>query len=263
MIQRWELQILCAIVVSASAVAHAEDSIATDRPDVVESSEVVGKGRFQIETSFAAEREAKNSPRARTYSTPTLLRIGVSENVELRMETDGLMRMSTWDAGEKTTKEGISDIAFGLKWHVKSPPENESGPSMAWLFHFDAPTGTREFRGHGIRPSARLVSEWDFGNWSLGVMPGVYVDHNDQNKRYIGGIFAVVAGTSLADRLRGFVEFSGQQLTTKKNGGNVVALNAGLAYLITEKIQVDAAVAKGLSSATPKHQWTTGLSMLF
>lgn len=134
---------------------------------------------------------------------------------------------------------------------------------MAWLFHFDAPTGNRQFRGRGIRPSARLVSEWDFGSWSLGVMPGVYADHNDQNKRYIGGIFAIVAGTSLADRLRGFVELAGQQLTTQKNGGNVVALNVGLAYLITEKIQVDVAVAKGLSSATPKHQWTTGLSMLF
>ncbi len=128
MIQRWELQILCAIALSASAVVHAEDSIATDRPDVVESSEVVGKGRFQIETSFAAEREAKNSPRTRTYSTPTLLRIGVSENVELRMETDGLMRMSTWDADEKTTKEGINDIAFGLKWHVNSPPRERKRP---------------------------------------------------------------------------------------------------------------------------------------
>lgn len=263
MIQPWKPQILCLLALAASSMAHAGDTIATDRPDFVESSDVVGKGHVQIETSLAMEREAKNAPKTRTYSTPTLLRIGVSENVEVRMESDGFMKMSTWEAGQKTTEQGTSDISFGLKWHVKTPADNDSGPSMAWLFHFDAPTGTRQFRGQGIRPSARLVAEWDFGSWSAGVMPGVYIDHNDDNKRYVGGIFAAVIGTSLTERLRAFVEFAGQQLTTKKNGGNVTTLDAGLAYLITDTVQVDIAFAKGLSSATPKQQWTTGLSMLF
>jgi hypothetical protein len=261
--QRWKLHLLCVASMSLPVAAQAEDTIATDRPDVVESSEVVGKGRFQIETSYAAEREAKHSPKTRVHSTPTLLRIGVSDTVELRMETDGLMRVNTWDNGQRSSVRGSSDIAFGLKWHVRTPADGESGPSTAWLIHFDAPTGTHEFRGQGVRPSARFVSEWDFGKWSLGVMPGIYSDRDEQNKRYVGGIFAVVAGTSLADRLRGFVEFSGEQLAAKKSGGSVIALDAGLAYLITDKVQVDVAVAKGLSSAAPKQKWTTGLSMLF
>jgi hypothetical protein len=263
MIQRWKPQILCAVALLAPVLAQADDIIATDRPDVVESSEVVGKGHFQIETSYAVEREAKDSPRSRTHATPTLVRIGVSDSVELRLETDGLTRVNTWEDGQKTSQRGTSDTAFGLKWHVRTPADNETGPSMAWLFHVDAPTGTREFRGHGLRPSARLVAEWDFGTWSLGVMPGVYADRNELKERYIGGIFAVVVGTSLADRLRGFVEFSGQQLTTPKNGGNVVALDGGLAYLITDKVQVDVAAAKGLSRAAPRQQWTVGLSVLY
>jgi len=134
---------------------------------------------------------------------------------------------------------------------------------VAWLFHFDVPSGTPPFRGQGIRPSARVVGEWDLGGVSLGVMPGVYVDHNDEHKRYVGGIFAATLGTSIADRLRGFIELSCHQLTSRKNGGNVVAFDGGLAYLITDQVQVDVAAAKGLSKAAPRQQWTVGLSVRY
>ena len=263
MVQRWQARALCVIAWAVSGAAQAHDIISTDRPDVVESSDVVGKGRFQIETSYAVEREAKDQPRSRTHATPTLLRIGLGETTELRLETDGLMRVNTWEGGQQSTQRGTADTAVGLKWHVRTPPEGEAGPSMAWLFHFDLPSGTPPFRSQGIRPSARLVGEWDLGGVSMGLMPGLYVDHNDDNKRYVGGIFAATVSTSLADRLRGFVEFAGQQLTGRKNGGNVVTLDGGLAYLITDEVQVDVAGAKGLSKATPRQQWTVGLSIRY
>jgi hypothetical protein len=261
--KNWQQRVLFVMLSLGCGPALAHESITTDRPDFVESSEVVGKGHFQIETSVAMEHEAKDAPRSRTYSTPTLMRFGINETMELRLETDGLMKMTTWEDGDKHTERGTSDLAFGLKWHVRTQAENESGPSMAWLFHVDAPTGTKAFRGQGLRPSARLVAEWDFGSWSLGVMPGVYIEHNEDNKRYAGGIFAVTAGKSLTDKLRAFAEFSGQQLTMPKNGGNVVTLDGGLAYLLSDSVQVDVAFAKGMSKATPRQQWTVGLSMYF
>ena len=52
--------ILGAILMAAVAPAHAaaDDAIATDRPDFVESSNVVGKGRMQVETSLAMDRNS-------------------------------------------------------------------------------------------------------------------------------------------------------------------------------------------------------------
>lgn len=50
-------------MVAMAAGVHAqeqEDTIQTDRPDFVESSNVVGKGRFQIETSIAYERDSNS-----------------------------------------------------------------------------------------------------------------------------------------------------------------------------------------------------------
>ena len=53
------------------SAARAADSIATDRPDFVESSDVVGKGRVQIETGLAFESNRTPLEKTRTRSTPT------------------------------------------------------------------------------------------------------------------------------------------------------------------------------------------------
>lgn len=251
-------------LVGMVGAASAEDVINTDRPGTVESTQVVGPGRWQLETSYALAREGKDSPKVRSYSTPTLLRIGLSDKLELRVETDGLMRESTWSGNAKTTAQGSSDVALGVKWRLRDALSDcESCPSTAWLFHVDTPTGTSDFREQGLRPSARYVAEWDWGIWSLGVMPGIYVGHNDENKRYLGGIFAVSLGAQLNDRAHTFIEFSGDQLTSPKNGGNSVSIDTGLAYLLTNQVQVDVSFVKGVSKAAPKQQWAVGLSFMY
>ena len=57
----------------AASPAWADDPIATDRPDFVESSQTVGLGRWQIETSVAWEEDEDGAFEASAFSTPTLL----------------------------------------------------------------------------------------------------------------------------------------------------------------------------------------------
>ena len=104
-----------ALLAPLSAIA-GDDGIVTDRPDFVESSNVVGRGRFQIETSVLAERDKTDGVRARTYSMPTLLRYGVGDVLELRLETDG---RTVQHAGSDGTTAGYADTALGVKWHVQ------------------------------------------------------------------------------------------------------------------------------------------------
>lgn len=245
--------------------AHAEEeAISTDRPDFVESSDVVGKGRFQIETGVAFDRDSQDGVKARLRSTPTLLRIGISDNLELRFETDGALRLSTEEAGVTSRVYGHADLAIGVKWHVQDGDEASGRPGTAWLFHVDTNSGSSEFRGKGWRPSVRYVAEWDLPNgYSVGVMPGLFVESNDADKRYIGGIAAVTLGKALTDKLHGFVELAGQQLAAPRNGGNVVTADTGLAYLLTNSVQIDTAVSWGLSKVTPDFSWTVGVSAKF
>lgn len=248
----------------SSALAHAEEAIATDRPDFVESSDVVGAGRFQVETGLASDRHTQDGITVRTFTTPTLFRYGIGETTELRLETDGFTRERARDsvAGTSTTARGWSDLSFGIKWHVLEG--KDSTPGVAWLLHVDTATGSKAFRGAGLRPSLRAAIEWELPeNFSLGVMPGVYVDRNDAGKRFTGAIFAATIGKEWSPRWHSFLEVAGQQLASKRNGGSVVTLDAGLAFVATPTLQFDVEVARGLSDAAPDFQSGVGASFKF
>ncbi|SEK23689.1 Putative MetA-pathway of phenol degradation [Roseateles sp. YR242] len=259
---------LCAVTLLTAGLlpvaARADDGIATDRPDFVESSDTVGKGRFQIETSVAFDKDKTAGVRNRTWSTPTLLRWGAWDDVELRLETDGAVRSRVTAGGETARASGFADSSLGIKWHVADGAEDGSRPGMAWLFHVDAPSGSSEFKGEGWRPSARLTAEWDLPHdFSAGVMTGLYQDRNSDNRRYLGGILAATLGIPLREGWRGFVEVAGQSLASNRNGGKVVTFDAGTSWQLSPDLQLDAAVFRGISKAAPDWSWTVGVSVRF
>lgn len=246
--------------------ANIEDEIQTDRPDFVESSNVVGKGRFQIETSIAYEFDKSENERSRHFVTPTLLRLGVSEDWELRVETDGRInqRIENLDTRETHHARGYADFSLGLKWHQDDGDEKTFSPSTGWLFHLDMPAGSKDFLSHHMRPSIRYVAEWELPNdYSFGVMPGVISDLNDDRDRYWAGILGVVLGKSFTDKFRGFVEFGGQSITSKRNGGSQLTFDMGVAYLVTNLVQLDMLYNRGLNRYTPDDFVGLGLSIKY
>lgn len=251
---------------ACAAAAQAADAISTDRPDFVESSDVVGAGRVQIETGYASERHEADGVRSRTRTTPTLLRVGVGDALELRVETDGHVRSTTQDLASGATRRerGYSDASLGLKWHMQEGEENAGRPGIAWLAHIDVDSGSSAFRGQGLRPSLRAVAEWELPHeMSIGVMPGIYVDRNGSGKRFVGGILAVTVAKAFTPVWRGFVELAGQQLVAKKNGGSVVTFDAGVTWLVSDAFQLDVSVARGLTTDSPDRQWGVGASFRF
>jgi hypothetical protein len=251
---------LCALA-GADALAQEEEGIVTDRPDFVESSKVVGNRRFQVETSFAYERGDDGVSRERTLSTPTLLRYGVGDAFELRLETDGriITRDTRLPAGPAATGAGYADTALGVKWHLVDEAGNV--PSVAVLLHADLPSGSRGMRGQGVRPSLRLAAEWDLpADLSLGVMPGIGSDRDERGQRYQYGIFGIVLGKSFGERWRGFVEVASPHLARAADGGSVATFDIGAAYLVSGRCQLDTMFSRGLNRNTPDLSWTVGLS---
>jgi hypothetical protein len=243
--------------------AHAgqTDTIVTDRPDFVESSNVVGKGRVQVETSVLAERNRNELSRDTTLSTPTLLRVGAGDSWELRLETDGrtVARSTDTLSGERSVIAGYADSSVGVKWHLAD--EQGAAPSLAVLAHADLPSGSRALRGEGVRPSLRVAAEWDLpADLSLGVMPGIAVDRNAQGERYRYGILGVVLGRELSERSRGFIEVAAPQIARAADGGTVATFDVGAAWLLSRSCQLDTMLSRGLNRRTPDLSWTVGLS---
>jgi hypothetical protein len=232
--------------------------IATDRPDFVESSAVVGAGAVQVEASVAYGRTGVGSEKQASLTTPTLLRVGVSSSVELRMETDGWVRDDS--ALDFAMDDGMADLAVGLKWHTSD--ESGGRPATALLLHADLPSGSRPHRGDGVRPSARVVAEWTLPRgFAVGVMPGVALARSG-DESYAAGSLGVVVGKELTGSLRTFGELALESIASERRGGTMGVVNAGLALLLSPAAQLDAGLSWGLNGRSPDFQWTAGLSVL-
>ena len=256
---------LCAaLILLAAAPARAaggdDDSIVTDRPDFVESSAVVGKGRVQIETSVAAERSSRDGVKARATATPTLLRLGVSDTIELRVETDG--RLHSWTRGAASDDaSGMADTSLGVKWHVRDGAGEGGAPALGLLLHADLASGARAVRASAVRPSVRVVAEWELADeLSLGVMPGLASEIDDAGRRGTTGIAAVVLGKQWNERWRSFIELSAPRIAKSRHGGSLLSFDVGSAWLLNKQCQLDAALSAGLNRTTPDLAVTVGIS---
>jgi len=252
-----------ALAALGPARAHAGEEINTDRPDFVESSEIVP--HVQIEAGFENTLDKRDGRQTRTLTTPTLLRIGLSQVFELRLESDGFTDATATDAagGQRVHEQGLSDAAVGLKWRVLEGDE-AGRPSVAWLADVEMPSGTTAFRGRGWRPLLRLVSEWDLPHeFTLGVMPGIGLDRTDAGAEFADGLFAVTLGNGFAPRWDAFVEVAAQQIAARRHGGNVVTFDTGVARRVTADIQLDAALFVGLTHEAPALSWGLGASWRF
>lgn len=248
-----KLFIALILVAAAGSELHAEP-ITTDRPDFVESSATVGAQRLQLETSLGYAADGGEGE----LSTPSLLRWGIGEAFELRLETDG----AQWQSANAWGSAGVNDLAVGGKWAL--PLTMPGGASTALLLHLDIPSGDAELRGQGLRPSLRAVAEWSLpADFSAGVMPGLSWQNNSDGERYVAGIFGVVIGRAWNEQWRSFIELALPHWASEANGGTEAYVDFGSAWLITSRLQVDAAGSLGLTHSSADHAWTLGLSLLY
>lgn len=251
--------------------AHAQeqsfdDALKTDRPDFVESSESVGKGRFHVETSLLVERERSSEERARTYSMPTMLRYGLSDTLEVRIESEGrtVQHVRDRESGERSTTAGYADSSIGLLWHLM---DNEgTRPSLGVLVDATLPTGSNALRGKGVRPSLRVVGEWELpGEMELGMMPGIAYQHEEENDRSTPrrtyALFGIVLDKAFSERFHGLAEITLPRIAHARHGGTQATFDVGGTYLLSKDCQLDTLFSRGLNHRTPYASWTVGLSI--
>lgn len=251
-----------ALALSATAVLGpaAGAQVVADRPDFVEAATVVGRGAVQIETSFSfATSNDLFGGSVDTWTTPTLFRIGVSERVEIRVESDWYVH--SVPSGDAST-DGFADIAVGAKIALADGEAFTVIPAAAVLLHADLPTGSDAFSGVGVRPSVRFVAEWELpGNVGVGVMPGIVLGNSGAG-RFLAGIFGAVASKGWTDQLRTFAEIALEQITSDSDGGIVAKFNFGGTLRLGDNVQMDAASSVGLNDRSDDFSVTVGVSVL-
>lgn len=235
------------------------DALVTDRPDAAEASVTVGKYRFQVETSFGFGRDTDAGVRTQTYAFPTLLRFGVIDPLEVRMEGDFYTVQTQAGAA---AQRGLTDLAFGLKAHAI---ENRGWiPSLGVLAHLSVPTGNNTFSSNAVEPTVKVLADWELpADFSLGANYGIDVPVRDAaGDKFARFLYAGALNHPtpfLAERLRVFVEMAGA-VPLKSGKASEHTFDSGLAFLITKDMQLDSFVQIGLTEAAPGLQTGFGFS---
>ena len=247
-----------------TAPAAEDDYINPDRPGIADGSNVVGAGSFQIETGVQEEFRHSGGASDRTLLLPTLLRLGLSKEWELRVETTGAY---IWDrvrdpASGVTKSQGADPISLGVKYHFQDTA-GLSQPSLGVILRVFAPSGTGPFRTSHTTADLRPAADWDIApKWSLNPNIGVAL-YESGGRTYEAGLFATTLNYNPSPILNFFVD-TGVQSPETKGGRTSVIYDAGIAYIIGHDIQLDASVGTGAAGSTPPHPFVAaGISKRF
>lgn len=238
------------------------DLINADRPGIADGSTVVGAKHAQIETGLQAEFRRDGDVREHTQFFPTLLRVGITDRFEARVEGNSLTHTSEIEPGAPTRNStGLAPFSFGFKYHF-TDSKGASHPSLGTIVRVFPAWGTGDFRAHHVAADARLAADWDFApHLSLNPNVGISRYEDDQNRTFVAGLFAVTLNYLPTKKLNPFVDM-GLQAPEEKAGRSSVILDTGIAYIVGHNVQLDASFGSGAHGRTPPHPFVSfGVSL--
>ncbi len=250
--------------ISSLVRAQEDDYINPDRPGIADGSTVVGAGRFQIESGIQEEYRRVASLNDYRLFVPTLLRVGLSERWEARVESNLYTWQRVSDPGNGFDRsQGASPVSVGMKYHFQDS-NSTSQPSLGAILRIFPPSGSGEFRSRHTTGDFRLAADWDIApKWSLNPNLGVGIYVDDQNRPFTAALFATTLNYNPSKTINFFVD-TGVQLPEKKNGKSSIVYDAGIAFLVTHEIQLDFSAGTGTVGSTPPRTFISfGISMRY
>lgn len=245
--------------IAMGAYGQSNGDLASDRPGIADGSDVVGAGRWQMETGLVrGARRSGESPR-RTVFFPTLLRLGLNEHWEVRLDSNVHAWMRDSD-GART--QAYAPFSVGFKYRFMEAAG--SVPSLAAIARVTPPSGSNMLKTRRTTADLRVAADWQLSEqWSLNPNIGWAIDEDDDGRRYSATLFAVTLAYKPVPTLELFVD-TGARKPEARGAGSAAVYDAGIAYLVSRDIQVDLSVGvRGTGSTPPRSFVATGVSLRF
>lgn len=232
----------------------------TDRPDITESSNVVPKGFVQLEAGYLFTTDKMNDIRTSSHQVPNaLFRIGVHDQAELRIVVNGVSLRTVGGALQR----GAVDAQVGTKIHFWE--ERGWLPETSLIAMLTLPVGDREFSSERLDPSALLSVSYTLSEkLSVGSNFGpAWVTDESDGRDTLGQFnWTLSFGYEFFEGFGMFYEIFGNQSLSDK-GKDAQSFDAGLTYLATPNIQLDASAGVGLNSAADDFFAGAGITVRF
>ncbi|MCP4619034.1 MAG: transporter [Bradyrhizobium sp.] len=232
------LLIPTAVSAQAEGCPTSADKIATDRPDVTNSSIVVPVGSLQSENGVnLAGRDG-----GRTLDgTNSRWRLGIAPCLEV------LVDVPTHFSNLKAPgSSGFSDVAPALKWQISPVPGKFD---LSVTVGAALPTGAVAIAGRGVQPYIQFPWSVELQEgWGLSGMLTEFFRPSDGTKRITETTFVIEK--KLTPNFALFTEYVGDHPEGETPS---VMLNSGGVYHLTKTQQFDFHVAVGLNHKAPSY----------
>jgi hypothetical protein len=225
------------------------DNIATDRPDVTNSSIVVPQGSLQSENGVNLS--TRDGSRV-IDGTNTRLRLGVAPCLEL------LIDLPTYFAVVRGhISSGFSDVTPAIKWQLGPLP---GGVDLSTTAGVGLPTGATNIAGHGLQPYLQFPWSRELGGgWGISGMMTAFIFPSDPTSKLTTESTFVIE-KEIGERAHVFVEYIGDYPV---HGSPSYLFNSGAAYRLTPRQQIDFHVGFGLNHNAPDLIFGLGYSLRF
>jgi hypothetical protein len=241
--------IFCASEARAESCPTAKDEIATDRPDVTNSSVVVPVGSLQSENGV--DFSARDG--GRTVGVPnSRWRLGIAPCLEILVDAP-----SYFASVHGTGSSGFSDVAPGVKWQISPVPETID---LSVAFGASLPTGAVSISGRGPQPYLQMPWSWELRDgWGLsGMLTEFFRPSEPTSQRITEATFVIEK--KVTERASLFVEYVGDY---PENASSRQLFNSGGTYQLSPTQQVDFHLALGLNHNSPSYIVGVGYSFRF
>jgi hypothetical protein len=220
-----------------------EDLISADRPGIADSSSVVKPGQFQLELGF----EKDGFGPVDVLTTPTLLRIGLTKALELRVETAGHASVS----GLAPHDKGWMPISAGLKYRFAD--------SYAVIARVFPPSGSGVFKSDKTAGDLRLAADFSL-NDRVSLNPNIGVANDGD---FTSAIAALTVQYQTTQKTNVFAD-AGFQTPEEKHGTYALNVDVGGAWVIGHDTQLDVSVGwGGHGRSVPDFWYGAGFSRRF
>jgi outer membrane putative beta-barrel porin/alpha-amylase len=242
------------LVAVLAAGARADEPISADRPGLANGSSVVGGRTLQVELGTYGERAPGD---AAGFATPLLLRYGLGDAFELRVETDGYQRAS---AAGAATVDGWAPVSLGFKYRFAD--ESGGRPAVGVIGRVFPRSGSGAFRSARTTGDLVLTADKSLGErWA--VNPNVGIAWGDEDGRYTALLAALTVQYSVTPTVGVFVDTAWQRPEVP-DGGSAGLVDAGGAWIVRHDTQLDLSFGWGAHGETvPDWFWSAGLSRRF
>jgi Putative MetA-pathway of phenol degradation len=238
--------ILGVVEAKAEGCPTAKDEIATDRPDVTNSSLVVPVGSFQSENGVNFRGQDGGQI---IDGTNTRWRLGIAPCLEI------LVDLPTYFATVRGPgSSGFTDVTPAIKWQVSPVPGKIDLSLVAGVA---LPTGAVNIAGPGAQPYLQMPWSWELHDgWGLsGMLTEFFRPSELTTKRITETTFVIEK--KVTEKTSLFVEYVGDY---PENSSPSQLFNSGGLYHLSPTQQVDFHVAFGLNHNAPSYIVGVGYS---